>query len=395
MKLLGGILLIIGTSIGGGLLALPVSTSQIGFLNSSLLLFGCWVVMTLGAFLILEVNLWMPSNSNMISMAKATLGKWGQLVAWITYILLLYSLLAAYIAGGSDFLGNLLNKYSLGLPGWSVSLLFTLILGTVVFHGIKSIDIVNRFLMFLKMGSYFLLIFLMVKHVTLEKLSGGSIRYMTTGITVAITSFGYATIIPSLRCYFHNDIKKLRLAILIGSFIPLVTYILWDLTVMGIIPRLGDNGLIEMLHSGHSNSEVINVLSTLLQKDVITSFAEIFTGVCLLTSFLGVALCLSDFLSDGLKIEKTGLGNWFIQSLTLIPSLIVVLFYPGAFISALSYAGIYCVILLVLLPVLMVWYGRYRKNISNGYRVFGGKPLLVILMIISVLLIIQGISGSF
>lgn len=33
-KLMGGILLIVGTSIGGGMLALPVSTAEMGFANS-------------------------------------------------------------------------------------------------------------------------------------------------------------------------------------------------------------------------------------------------------------------------------------------------------------------------------------------------------------------------
>jgi tyrosine-specific transport protein len=33
-KLFGGILLILGTAIGGGMLALPIATTEIGFLNA-------------------------------------------------------------------------------------------------------------------------------------------------------------------------------------------------------------------------------------------------------------------------------------------------------------------------------------------------------------------------
>src|SRR5687767_12890429 len=99
-KLIGGILLIVGTAIGGGMLALPIAASQMGFVYSSLMLLVCWVIMTFSAFLVLEVNLWLPANSNIISMAKVTLGKSGQAVAWVTYLLLFYSLIAAYMAGG-------------------------------------------------------------------------------------------------------------------------------------------------------------------------------------------------------------------------------------------------------------------------------------------------------
>ena len=66
-KLLGGVLLIVGTTIGAGMLALPVATAQLGFWTSVGMLIGCWGIMTLCAFLFLEVNLWLPPNTNLIS----------------------------------------------------------------------------------------------------------------------------------------------------------------------------------------------------------------------------------------------------------------------------------------------------------------------------------------
>src|SRR5258708_2432147 len=94
-KMIGGILLIVGTTIGGGMLALPIVMAQGGFWGAALLLFASWLVMTFSAFLILEVNLWMPMNSNIILMAKRTLGRWAEVIAWICYLLLFYCLLAA------------------------------------------------------------------------------------------------------------------------------------------------------------------------------------------------------------------------------------------------------------------------------------------------------------
>ena len=44
-KLIGSILLIVGTSIGAGMLALPIATAQLGFGGSLILLFACWIVM--------------------------------------------------------------------------------------------------------------------------------------------------------------------------------------------------------------------------------------------------------------------------------------------------------------------------------------------------------------
>jgi len=396
MKLIGGILLVVGSAIGGGMLALPIATAQMGFVNSSLLLFVCWSLMTASAMLILEVTLWLPKNTNIISMAKATLGRGGQGVAWITYLLLLYSLLAAYIAGGSDFLKNLLTLAHFDLPGLVVPVLFTLILGAIVYGGIHAVDHVNRLLMAIKLLAFVFLVILIFPHVSTGQLiNGGELSTLSTSTTVAITSFGFATIVPSMRNYFHDNVKQLRAAILIGSLIPLICYIIWDFSIMGVIPREGDNGLIAMMHSGRSTSEFVNQLSALLNRDTITSFAHVFTSICLLTSFLGVALCMVDFLADGLQMEKIGKNNALVCGLALLPPLLIVLFKPGIFIAALAYAGIYCVILLILLPALMVWRGRYHKNIAKGYRVFGGKVLLSLLLIASVIIIGQGIIGIF
>lgn len=392
-KLVGGILLIVGTSIGAGMLALPIATAELGFIGSCILLLGCWFVMSCGALLLLEVNLWMPQNSNLISMAKATIGPSGQIISWVTYLLLLYSLLCAYIAGGSDLFHNLLAASHIEIPQWISAIIFTLILGSVVYMGIHAVDYTNRGLMFVKLGVYILLIILLMPYVSLEKLSEGTMRKITSAgaLTVTITSFGYAAIVPSLRVYFGGDVKKLKTAILIGSLIPLVCYIAWDLAIMGIISLNGENGLIAVLHSKNSTSDLVNTLSATVNKGAVTFFAKLFTSICVVTSFLGVALCLTDFLADGFQLEKKGASNIFIHAITFLPPLVIVFFFPDAFVKALEYAGIYCVVLLILLPAWMAWQGRYREHIARGYQVFGGKLLLIALVLFSFWMIVWGV----
>ena len=142
---------------------------------------------------------------------------------------------------------------------------------------------------------------------------------------------------------------------------------------MGVISRAGDNGLIAMRDSGRSISEFVEQLNLLLRNSSITYIVRFFTSICLATGFLGVALSLSDFLADGFTLARNGINNTIITVITFLPPLVIALFYPGAFIGALSYAGIYCVILLIFLPALMAWRGRYHKKIADGYRVFGGE----------------------
>lgn len=387
-KLLGSILLIVGTSIGAGMLALPIATAQLGFVGSLILLFSCWLVMTMGALLLLEVNLWLPLNSNLISMARETIGPVGQVISWITFILLLYSLLCAYIAGGTDLLHSLLQTYAVDVPQWLAALVFICVFGSVVFMGIKSVDYVNRGLMFVKFSAYFLLVIFLLPLVSLPNLAAGHLSHITslTAITVTITSFGYAAIVPSLRIYFAGDIRQLRLAILVGSLIPLVCYIAWDMVIMGVIPIEHAKALI-------TTSDLVNVLTATAQKSYITVCTRVFTSFCVLTSFLGVALCLVDFLADGLQLEKKGASKIFIHLATFIPPLFIVIFFPNVFIKALEYAGIYCVILLILLPAWMAWNGRYRRHIAHGFKAPGGKFLLICMVIFSIIMLISSVTA--
>lgn len=391
-KIIGGVLLIVGTSIGGGMLALPMAAASGGYIHSLLLFLGAWLVTVLAAFYILEVNLWLPAGTNLVSMAKATLGKYGQLITWISYLLLLYSLLSAYIAGGADLLHNVISLAHINSSHWLSASLFVVILGAVLYCGVHAVDWANRGFMSIKLIAYVLLIVLVSPHIKAINLHSGHILLLSGAVMVIITSFGYATIIPTLRGYFKSNLKALRLTIAIGSLVPLICYLLWDLVVQGSIVSNGSHGLVQMASSPHSVSDLTTALSKDLGASTISGVTYLFTSICITTSFLGVSLCLSDFLADGLKVGKKAGARLLIIALTLLPPLAIILFYPGLFVMSLSYAGIFCALLLMLLPALMVWSGRYVKNISTGYSVIGGRTFIVLEIIIAVALLVFSAS---
>lgn len=394
-KILGGVLLIIGTSIGGSILALPMVTASAGVAHSSLLLLASWMLMTLGAFCILEVTLWLPEGTNLISMAKATLGREGQLLMWIAYLLLLYALLSAFMAGGGDLLENLLVLINVHFPISVNTILFTVLFGAIVADGIRSVDWANRSLMSIKLAAFIVLIILVIPHIKSSNLITGSWSNLTIAIYPIFTSFGYAIVMPSLRTYFKSNLKALRLTTLIGSFIPLVCYLIWDFVVQGSIETSGSQGLAVMAQSQHAVGDLTQALSTRLGSHFISSLAHVFTVICITTSFLAVSLSLNDFLIDGLKLKQNLKAKVKALSITFLPPLLIVLFYPGAFIKALSYAGLCCVLLLMLLPALMCWSGRYHKKIASGYQLMGGPWLLLFEILASIVLLGYGLFEVF
>ena len=372
-RFIGSILLIAGTSIGAGMLALPVVLAVEGFITTIFLLLGCWVVMVFGAFLILEANLWLSSNSNMVSMAKATLGNVGQTIAWIVYLLLLYSLLCAYISSMSDVVQHILLGININAKPWVSAAFVVLVFAGIVYCGMRTVDVANRLLVAVKFGAYALLIFMLVPHVSIAKLLVGKISVNISTLTVIIASFGFATIVPSLRVYLKGDVRKLKLAILIGSLIPLLLYLLWIAVVQGTVHKQGAHGLLQVAASAQVTSSLISVLSQQVQSLSFSSFVHIFIDVCVTTSCLGVSLCLTDFLSDGLQLRKTGKEGAFVYLFAYTPPLIVVIFAPGIFIKALSYAGIY--VLFCFYCYRCLWFGM-----ADTTRKFIRMILIVLLV---------------
>jgi len=393
-RVLGAILLVSGTTIGAGMLALPVTTGLAGFIPALLLMTAIWLFMMLTAFYFLEVNLRIKEESNLISMTHKTLGKPGELVAWLIYLLLLYSLTAAYMVGCSQILSDFFDSlFHLDTPQWIWPILVFVIFSFLVYCGTGVVDFLNRFLM---MGLFFAYTSIIVFGCC--RLSPSFLAYFNwpslfPSVSVVLTSFGYHIIIPTLATYLEHDVRLLKRAIFIGSLIPFLIYLFWQLLVMGVIPIQGEYSLTEAAHKG---LQITFYLKIILENPWIGVGVRFFAFFAIVTSLLGVSLSLSDFLADGLHIKKTYRGNFFLILLTFAPPLLFALFYPEGFVLALQYAGICVVILLALLPALMVWFARYRCKelpessmglISPVFQVGGGKPVLIFTIIISLVIL--------
>ena len=95
----GGILLLVGSCVGVGMLGLPIVTGLSGFFPSLSVCVLVWLLMTASALLLVEVNGWFSNQVNFLTMAKHTLGNSGKMVCWVTYLFLFYAVLVAYISG--------------------------------------------------------------------------------------------------------------------------------------------------------------------------------------------------------------------------------------------------------------------------------------------------------
>ena len=350
---IGGIFLVSGTAIGAGMLALPVTTGIMGLVPSLVLFAICWLAMLISAFFFLDVNLSVKGEPNLISMAHRTLGTWGKALSWVVYLLLLYSLIAAFIAGSGPIFIAAIHS----ITGWTAPdaiglFLLPLLFGGLIYFRLEGVDLVNRLLMIGLFVAYIMLIGAGPAHIEPKLLKHIDWKPFIIGFPLTITSFGYHIIIPTLSTYVNHDRKKLKRIILIGSVLPLIFYIVWQALVIGVVPATGPDSLATALEKGQAATMplVKHIQSPWLSKAI-----QFFSFFAIATSFLGVSISLSDFLRDGLKIRKGKRGKLYAMLLTFIPPLIFVLTYQRGFIVALEYAGAFVAILLLFLPAIMAW----------------------------------------
>ena len=379
---IGGVLLVAGTTIGAGMLALPVMSSFVGFGPSIAIFLLCWAVMLATAFFFLDANFAVDGEANLISMVHKTLGGWGKGLSWVVYLLLLYSLTAAYIAASAPlFVSAFQYVTGYALPYWLGPFCLPLIFGFFVYLGTLGVDIVNRILMLGLCISYLLLVGFLPEHINGNLLTHVDWNPTFMVFPVVITSFGYHIIIPSLTTYMNHDKKKLRVILIIGSLLPLVIYLLWQVIILGIVPLGGENGLVYAWKHGIAATKPLTQIVT---NQWIRIGAHFFSFFAIVTSFLGVTLSLSDFLMDGFKIKKTWEGRLLACLLTFVPPLIFVFTYQRGFFIALEYAGAFVAILLIFLPAMMVW----KLKEPRFYSTLLGRALLLFTILFAVFIVI-------
>ena len=132
IKMMGSSLIIAGTALGAGMLAIPMVLAQFGLLYGTLLMVLICFGTTYAALLLLEATIKAGGGLGLNSIARKTLGKQGQLITNGLLYALLICLLMAYILGAGDLLSKLLSNFGVELTATTSQVVFTLLAGAVV-----------------------------------------------------------------------------------------------------------------------------------------------------------------------------------------------------------------------------------------------------------------------
>lgn len=377
-RVLGGILLIAGSCIGVGMLAVPILSGLAGPIPTFVIIVSCWFYMTCTALLLVEAMLGHSHNTNIISLADKGLGKFGKWMAWITFLSLFMSLIIAYIAKGGEIIQSILISGfpSFDLPTWSGPLLLTSIGAFLIYYGTKAVDHFNRICMYLLFISFFYFLFKSLDLANADNLEHSDWSYLLFLVPFFITSFGFHNMLPTINEYLNGNKMQMIYTIMISSMLILAIYISWIICIQSVIPPYGINSIESSFQQGEIATEpIIRMFNNPLMKFAATSLAFF----AIITSLLGQSISLFHFLADGLKLRHKTSSRLLLCALIFVPCFILSQSIPGIFFLALEFAGgISTMILFGIIPSLLVWVKRYHTpELVFEPIIPGGRPILI------------------
>ncbi|KAL8247598.1 hypothetical protein R6Q59_008814 [Mikania micrantha] len=390
----GAVALIIGTSIGSGILALPQKTSPAGLLPSSISLTFCWGFLLIEALLLVEINVGLLKKKNNIvdndnelevisirTMAQETLGELGGTLATLSYVFLGYTSIIAYASKSGEILYHLIK-----IPQSVLGLFFTMLFAVLVsIGGTRATDQVNQVLTVFMIG---LLVAIEVLGIVLGGFSGfegnGDWTKVPASIPVIIFSLVYHDLAPVLCAYLGGDIGRIRTSVILGSVVPLVGLLVWNAIALGL--------------SSQTESLVDPVEMLMRQRwDGVEIMVEAFSLLAVGTSLIGTLLSFSQFFKEQIVNNLTWgssspsqkskmVDKWWISNKTsftatamvVVPSLFVSTTVPDAFSAATDIAGGYCMTMLYgVLPPAMAWAMHIEEENDDRKGISKAKSALI------------------
>ncbi len=339
-------MLIVGTSIGGGVLMLPVLVSKAGFALGLLASIVTWAMMFFAAWIMVDEYLQEGlSNASLLSIYGKN--QYTRTIVEAIYGCLYVALLVAYSVG-------VLNVVSYLFPD-EISKRFIVafiwgILAILILGGQKWLHPYNSLFTWTLLFLCVRMLFPCFTRLDISNLQYSNSHFLGKLFPLFLCSYGFHVILPTVCRTLDGCKKSIRLAIFYGSLITCVVYVLFLLGTLGFLsPPVLQETLVKNLPVTLPLGERLGQ-SMLFYGALISLFAMI-------TSYLGVGEAFAQFLFENKRIRSVFYG----RCVALLVPLVGVLQISSLLLKALNWAGIVCGILFGILPTIFWMQKRPNK----------------------------------
>ena len=364
-KLFTAIATLVGMVIGAGILGIPYVVAKAGFWTGVINIVVLGISVLFLHLIIGEVSLRTKGNHQLTGYAAKYFGRKGKFVMTILFVLGMYGAMVAYIMKIGEFLSEIFSSYIGGNPV-IYSLAFFIIGFTLVSFGLKTVGKSE-----IIMVSFLLLVVIAIFAFSLPHINYNNLTELDFGkifIPFGVVFFALmgTSAIPLMKEELKGSEKLMKRAILAGCIIPIVVYLLFAFTVVGI------SG------SATTDGAIIGLKDFLGYKIYIAGL--VFGILTMATSFLGIGIGIKEMYRFDFRIKKSlsSLLACFIPLIIALPIMLSKI--NNAFFKVLDMTGAIVYPLTGLMLVAIYWKARKIGERKPEYSLWNNKALGVIIL---------------
>tara|TARA_Y100000310_G_C20620338_1_gene782933 strand:- start:454 stop:1623 length:1170 start_codon:yes stop_codon:yes gene_type:complete len=355
---------LIGTIVGAGVLGIPYVIAKSGFLYGTLLIFFVGLAFLFLNLFIGEIVLRTKGKHQLTGYMEKYLGPWGKNLMMFSMVFGIYGALTAYLIGEGQVL-----KSILGGQAWIYSLIFFVIVSIIIFKGVKAMGKVELVVITLLVLVVILIGLFSFDKINLSNLSTFNPAFFFLPYGVILFAFIGTASVPEMKEQLENEKRKLKKALVWGSVIPVLLYVLFSFIVISIVGLSN----FELLSA---NQRIATVALSVYANPTLGLFANIFAIFTMFTTFLTLGVALMEMYEYDYHLKRS-----MAFALTMILPLGLALSGFTTFIATLGITGAIAGGVDGILIVLAYWkakkFGNRKPEYSMNVPKFVGVVLIL------------------
>lgn len=387
-------MLIPSCAIGAGLFSFPIITGLSGFMPGALAILLTWIFSTFVGLLIADIcchtHVSQGKDMHFFMLTKQFLPRILQIITLASFLFICYGSLIGYLDGiiiSSKAIQTI--EYSNKITG----IFFMFILAVITYQNNHIVIHITNMLFPIIFMIYFYFSYLAFNDLNTSFLTHVDYSKISMAFPTLVTAFSFQIMIPSMSNALNGNRLHLRWAIIIGTAINCIMYLVWFFIMLGINP-------IENLRTAFTAS--ITLTASISSKDalLLQIMGNVFALITMFTSFTSISISLKDYwneiistpwfskalsilfktntdsddsncnnlTSDNCRIVK--IKSYIVQTLIYLPIMAIFLSFNRLFLWVFSSTGGYGdAIAFGLMPIYMSYIAIKHHNMERGYPI--------------------------
>ncbi len=340
---------LVGTTIGAGIFGLPYAAAKAGFIPAVILLVALGIITIITNLMFAEVTLRTKRKGRIVFYCQKYIGKSSKTISAFIALFSLYANMLAYIIIGGMFLSSMFSK-TFGGDEFFYSSIFFIFVTAGIYASLRLINVIELLMVILLFATIFGIMFKGIYFVDFDNLLTYNISQSFFPFGVILFSMGALSVIPEFEHIIKNRQERIKSAIIWGTSIPAVIYLLFMAVVLGVT---GQN----------TTSDALSGLNIAIGG-----------GVVMLGLVFGIIAVITSYLIMGIDLKEIfwhdyGMGKKKSWALACFPPFVIFAFGLRDFITVVNFAGGVAGGLTGILVVILFYAAKNKRDSKPPFEI--------------------------